>query len=328
MGKQAQHSMRLAALVMASALSAQDRTLVKPKPREGNAVDVYVMAIDEARRSFKIKAPEMLNLPYEATEEGYRSEYWADKCIQAAVARSLFAQAARTNHCKFGILPSGSSQLTTISPVLYQLRTLVYAHGMQNTAKNPDTALSDAETLLHHARQLFAGPSTEALALGYVAEANALTLINKTFVAASRDAAAIKRLRKSIGLHHKLRVTRDQIVDTAFAETLQRLKVIPGIIDSKKARLRIIDRLGKILVVVRDPAHETIRHRTYTPRREAIKWSNELIKIKRPVPADNELRKAYEQSLKLPAVAGIEGLVLRHIKGQQQLDRLLAKLPK
>lgn len=323
MGKQAQHSLILAALVMTSALSAQDRVLVKPKPHESNAVDVYVLAIDEARLTFKIKSPEMLNLPYQATEEGYKSEYWIVRCTQAAVARSLFAQAARTKRCHFGILPSGSSQLSTLSPVLWQLRTLVYAHGIQNVATSPDIALSDAACLLHHARQLFASLSTDAIALGYVAEANALTLIGKTFAAASRDVDSNKRLRKSLEQHHKLRFTRDQIADTTYAETLQRLKVIPGIIDSKQARLRIIDRLNKILVVVRDPSQQS-----QTPKHAASKWSSELVKIKRPVPADDKLLKAYHQSLKLPAIAGIEGLLKRHTMGQRMLDRLLSRLPK
>jgi hypothetical protein len=323
MGTHAQYSLRLAALVMASALSAQDRTLVKPKPRESNAVDVYVMAIDEARRTFSIKAPEMLNLPYEATQDGYKSEYWIGKCTQAAVARSLFAQAARTKHCMFGILPSGRSQLSTLSPVLWQLRALVYAHGMQNAVTHPDTALSDAECLLHHARQLFASPSTDAIALGYVAEANALTVIDKTFALATRDAAATTRLRKSLEQHHKLRVTRDQIADIAFAETFRRLKVIPGIIDSKQTRIRVIDRLNKILVGVRDPGP-----RSQTAKFEASKWSSELVKIKRPVPADDKRRKAYDQSLTLPAIAGIEGLVNRHMMGQKLLDGMLKQLPR
>lgn len=322
MGKQAQRSLILAALVMTSALSGQDRVLIKPKPRESNAADVYVMAIDEARRTFKIKSPEMLNLPHEATAHGYQSDYWLGKCTQAAVARSLFAQAARTKHCKFGILPSGCSQLSTLSPVLWQLRTLVFAHGMQNATTHPETALSDAACLLHHARQLFASPSTNAIALGYVAEANALTVINKTVSLAMQD-ATITRLRKSLERHHRLRITRDQIADIAFAETFRRLKVIPGIIDSKRARLRVIDRLSKILVVVRDPSQQS-----QTAKFAASKWSNELVKIKRPMPADDKLLQAYHQSLKLPAIAGVEGLINRHTIGQTQLDRMLRELPK
>ena len=286
------------------------------------------MAITEVRRAFSIKAPEMLNLPYQATREGYQSEFWIKKCNESAVARSLFAQAARTTRCKFGILPSGRSQLAAMSPVLWQLRTLVFAHGMQNAASNPDTALLDADTLLRHARQLFAGPSTEAIALGYVAEANALTVIDTTFGATSRDADASQRLRKSLEDHRKIRLTEQQIADVTFEETMRRLKVIPGIIHNKKSRLRVIYRLNKILLLVRDPPRASLDYKWRTPKVAAATWSRELIKIKRPVPADDGLRKAYDQSLKLPAIAGLEGLLNRHAMGQKLLEDLLEKLPR
>jgi hypothetical protein len=139
MGNQAQHGLGLAALAISFALPAQETTR-KPKPRGNNAVDVYIMAIDEARRALSIKGNVMLNLPYEATAKGYASEFWRDKCRKTSVARTLFAQAARSKDCKFGVEPTGDSQLSTISPVLWQLRTLVFAHGMQNTKNAPDIA--------------------------------------------------------------------------------------------------------------------------------------------------------------------------------------------
>lgn len=318
----------LAALVLTPHLCGQDSPAGKSQPRESNAVTVYNMAIDEARRVFSIKAPEMLNLPYEATEQGYLSAFWIEKCNKSAVARSLFAQAARTPHCKFGILPSGRSQLAEMSPVLWQLRTLVFARGMQNAKNTPDTALLDAASLLHHARQLFAGPSTGAIALGYVAEANALTVIDTALGATSRDAEASQRLRKLLEEHRKLRVTRQDIADVTFEETMRRLKVIPGIINSKDSRLRIIDRLNKILLVVRDPTNASLDYTSRSPKQAASNWSRELFQIKRPVPADDELRKAYDQSLKLPAIAGLEGLLNRHAMGQKQLEDLLKRLPK
>jgi hypothetical protein len=211
---------------------------------------------------------------------------------------------------------------------MWQLRTLVFAHGIQNTARNPDTALSDADCLLHHARQLFAGPSTDAIALGYVAEANALTLIGKVLDESERAVETGHRLRKTLWSHQKHRVTRKQIADVTFAETMRRLKVIPGIINSKESRQRIVDRLNKILLVVRDPAHESLGYVTQEPKRAAATWSLELIKIKRPLPSDLKLRKAYEQSLKLPALSGLGGLLNRHASGQKLLADLLKTLPK
>jgi hypothetical protein len=66
MGNQAQHGLKLAALAMTFALPAQEKTPAS-KPRRNNAVDVYIMAIDEARRALSIKGNVMLNLPYEAS---------------------------------------------------------------------------------------------------------------------------------------------------------------------------------------------------------------------------------------------------------------------
>lgn len=322
-------ALAIATVLAASGAGAQDRAAPKGKPKQrNNAADVYVMAIDEARRVFRIKAPEMLNLPYEATEDGYRGDYWVDKCQRATVATTLFAQASRIKHCSFGCLPTGVSEFSKLSPVLWQLRTLVYAHGIQNLSNSPDATLADADSLLHHARQMCRGPSTDAVSLGYLAEANGLQLIEKVLQRSQRTKDTEARIRKLLEQHRQRRVTRAQLADVAFEETMQRLEAVPGLIPDERSRLRIVDRLTKVLSGIRDPDDQSSGHQYRFPAMAARKWADELRKVKRPAPTDPALAKAFRENLRLPALTSVADLINRHTISQKKLRELFEELPR
>lgn len=290
--------------------------------RKDNAVDLYHLAIIEARRALGVPDGQMLNLPHEVALNSYQDKFWVSCTEKSAVARSLFAQASQGRNCTFKGLGEGRTQLDELSPVLMQLRTLVFAHAAQNIKARPSAALSDAFCLLDHAHQLRGVPFLQAVALANLAEQNALAIIEVARIA-DRDQSERTRWITRLEAHQKRHGTLAQFA-TMMQDAIMTELEATHIFTSDEHRSELSNAVTSCLAPVANhgmqPADTVLS--AIRDRLADLKQPPDDAKWRRADGANEVAKRLREKLMRL------EGLIRTHEQLAAQISERLAQIPR
>lgn len=294
----------------------------KKTARKENAVDLYLMAIAEARRAFDVPAGQMLNLPHEASVTGYRSDFWVDRVKKAGMALSLFAQATQVKSCHFEHLGLADCQLEELGQVLLQLRALVFAHAIQNVEQRPHVAMADASCLLDHSRQLSHLPSLQAMAIANVAENAALTILHD----ACRSAATLGMSDDLAHYANKLRKHREQrgslehLATVAHDEVMATLPRFCDLGDTHPYRQVLSRRVAKVFEPVANFAKQPPGDAVARLEKSGVALRTSVRKNALKTLAGEKEADACIDRLLLPRVAQLASLLRKHEELTELLD--------
>jgi len=296
---------------------------------KSNAVEVYLLAIDEARRAFGVGDREMLNLPHKVKLEDHRDAFWVQCSETSATARALFEQATQIDTCQFDRLPARRNQLDDLSQILMQLRTLVFAHGVQHMHRNPGVAMSGAFCLLDHARQFRRVPSLQAVALANGAEQSGLQIIEQATMAAiaNRDWVAMKRCTAKLEeqqKHHGTLAPFATMMQDAIMAELDASNFITSEVQRSKLRKTVAACLTPVATHGTKPVAEVlfeIRGKvTALQRAVRGKPSRQAKGADKATALTNELL--------LKKLTRLEGLIRHHEQLAEQISERLSQIPR
>lgn len=206
----------LHALLAASAISAQ----VQPP----NAADLYEQAFAELRAAMRLHTQDAVRFEPLGLGDAaaLRQSPWPELLAKTAVARGLFAQAARTERCVFG----EARMSPRVSHVkwwteLGTMRGLIRSQAYGRLADDADAAVVAAETLLAHGRHFAQQDKVLSSSLAMATAKDALELLEATLQQHTGEKispASLQRAQRALRRYQAVRPTPQRLFDQMVAD--------------------------------------------------------------------------------------------------------------
>ncbi|MFT7537291.1 MAG: hypothetical protein ACI85K_003249 [Hyphomicrobiaceae bacterium] len=193
--------------------------------KQPNAAVLYRQAIGELQKALPSAEYEgTIELPEDWYEDqpDYTGKLWQQAVRKSAMAVTLFAQASQIPTCKFDAkVEDLITEFMSKAPEFSALRTIVFAHGLQQVANDPRGAGATAMQLLQHGNHCAQDRVSIAVVIGFVSEDLAtkiLQALTKQLASQEDGPAVAKRLLKQLDQHLAKRPTRLTLADAAEYE--------------------------------------------------------------------------------------------------------------